>query len=71
VQWPVVCADKAAFSGGEREQMYADWQGPLSAQCSAVSLKNAAISVQKALKRPEKMDRYLGENVSFWGFSGK
>ena len=51
--------------------MYADWQGPLSAQCSAVSLKNAAISVQKALKRPEKMDRYLGENVSFWGFSGK
>jgi len=23
------------------------------------------------LKRQEKMDRYLGENVSFLGFSGK
>lgn len=51
--------------------MYADWQGPLSAQCSAVSSKNAAIAAQKALKRPEKMDRYQGENVSFWGIFRK
>ncbi|MEQ2681377.1 hypothetical protein AAAU20_04150 [Faecalibacterium prausnitzii] len=51
--------------------MSADLIYQLSAQCSGISSKKGDRSCGNDLKRQEKMDRYLGENVSFLGFSGK
>ena len=51
--------------------MNADLIYQLSAQCSGISSKKSDQSYEKALKKQEKMDIYLGENVSFLDFSGK